>query len=138
MKIFIASDHGGLELKEFLKIQDYPNLNVEFIDLGPSKSDSVDYPDFAKKLCLDIKEAPNSLGMAMTANKFSYIRAALCWNEELAFLAKSHNNANVLCLGGRVIDHNLAVQILQKFLTTPYEGGRHDMRLQKMKDATNV
>ncbi len=149
MNIYLACDHGGIELKEYIKSQDFSknsNHPIEFIDLGTKDSTSVDYPDFAKRVCDKLIDEPEALGllicgsgqgMAMSANKYKHIRAALCWNEELANLAKSHNNANVLCLGARVITPETALKIFNTFLTTPYEGGRHDTRLKKMKEITN-
>ena len=143
IKVFVAADHGGVLLKDFLKNQKINDIEIEFIDLGTEGDSSVDYPDYAQKVCLELKNNPKAMGllicgsgqgMAMSANKFQHIRAALCWNEEIALLAKSHNNANVLCLGARVISEDLALKIWTTFLSTPYEGGRHESRLLKMKE----
>jgi len=137
--IFVASDHAGLELKRHL-IGRFPFLPWK--DLGTMSSESVDFPDYAEKLCLELK--PNlkdsvgvlicgsGQGMAMRANRFPFIRAALCFSEELAKLAREHNDANVLCLGGRVTVFPIAERILDTFVKTPFEGGRHQRRVDKL------
>lgn len=141
MRLFIASDHGGWALKEHLKAR-FPL--VEWVDLGPeTETPSVDYPDFADRVCQQItpeNTSPQGIllcgsgqGMAMRANKYPSIRAALVWSEETARLARAHNNANVLCLGGRVLSHELATQCLRIFLETPFEGGRHTGRIEKLQ-----
>lgn len=140
--VFIASDHAGFELKEKI----IKTLNLKFEDLGPSSGDSVDYPDYAHRLCLRMKSAalePNvepvgilmcgsGQGMAMTANKYPEIRAALCLTEEMAKLARQHNNANVLCLASRLVDDSTNLKIIKRFLETPFEGGRHEARVKKI------
>lgn len=137
--VYIASDHAGFELKN--KITNY-YLNVEWIDLGCFNTDRVDYPDYAKKLSLELLEKPEAVGilicgsgqgMAMTANKFEHIRAALCWDIESAKLSRAHNNANILCLGERLIDNEYAIQIVKAFLDTDFESGRHEERVKKIK-----
>lgn len=149
-KIFIASDHAGFELKQKF-IKDNPHLPWE--DLGPAGGQSVDYPDFAKKLCEKVIEnsrpyppTEDSLnfgvcgilicgsgqGMAIQANKFQPIRAALCWDEDIARLSRQHNNANVLCLGSRVMSEEKAQKILEAFLGSKFEGGRHSQRVAKL------
>lgn len=120
----------------------FPNLPWE--DLGPFSADSVDYPDFAAKLCRALEpKLPDSVGvlvcgsgqgMAIRANRFPFIRAALCWNEDIAKLSRQHNDANVLCLAGRYIAMDLSEKILDTFLTTPFEGGRHQRRVDKLKE----
>ena len=137
--IFIASDHAGLEMKRHL-ISRFPALNWK--DLGPFNTDSVDYPDYAELLCRnlapEIKESCGILvcgsgqGMAMRANRFPFIRAALCWNEEITALARQHNDANVLCLAGRFIVFPMAEKLLRVFLETEFEGGRHQKRVNKL------
>ena len=137
--IFVACDHAGLEMKRFL-IGRFPGL--PWRDLGTNNSTSVDYPDFAKKLCLEIEPhladscgvlvCGSGQGMAMAANRFKYIRAALCWNEDVAKLAREHNDANVLCLAGRLISFPIAERILLQFLNTAFEGGRHQPRVDKL------
>ena len=149
-KILIASDHAGFELKQQL-IKDNPQLPWE--DLGPSDTTSVDYPDFAKKLCdkLISLTGPASVtddafntgicgilicgsgqGMAIKANKYPQIRAALCWNEDIAKLSRQHNNANVLCMGSRAISPVEAQKVLNAFLGSAFEGGRHSQRVAKL------
>jgi len=149
-KIFIASDHAGFELKQkFLK----DNPQLPWVDLGPGDASSVDYPDYAKKLCEKMIEkiashpateealqsgvcgvliCGSGQGMAIRANKFPQIRAALCWNEEVARLSRQHNNANVLCLGSRMMSHEQAQKILETFLESKFEGGRHSQRVAKL------
>ena len=139
-KILIASDHAGLPLKKHL-IAELSREGVEFIDLGPEDEKSVDYPDFAKKLCeaLLSKKATRGIlmcgsgqGMAITANRFKGIRAALCWDLPSSELARKHNDANVLCLGARLIPFGYAAEIAKKFLSTPFEGGRHQNRVRSI------
>lgn len=137
--IFIASDHAGLEMKSHL-IGHFPFL--PWRDLGTNSPESVDYPDFASKLCVELKpHVKNSCGvlicgsgqgMAIMANRYSFIRAALCWNDEIAQLARQHNDANVLCLAGRHTPLHAADKILEAFLKTPFEGGRHQRRVDKL------
>ncbi|MBX3022337.1 MAG: ribose 5-phosphate isomerase B [Bdellovibrionales bacterium] len=137
--IYVASDHAGLELKQHL-IGRFPFLPWK--DLGTHDGASVDYPDFAAKLCgemehnlkdsLGVLVCGSGQGMAMRANRFPFIRAALCWNEEVAKLARQHNDANVLCLGGRLTVFPIAERILDVFLKTPFEGGRHQGRVDKL------
>jgi ribose 5-phosphate isomerase B len=138
-KIFIASDHGGFELKSILLEHKFPSFQLE--DLGPASTESVDYPDFAKKLCEKVLATHGSRGilicgtgqgMAMQANRFKGIRAALCWSTEIAKLSRDHNNANVLCLGGRVLSVDQALHITSTWLSTPFSGGRHHNRINKL------
>lgn len=140
-KIFIASDHGGFKLKSFLVQQ--LGVHHELIDLGPKDDKSVDYPDYAKILSENVLKNSGSQGillcgsgqgMAITANKFKGIRAALCWDEVSAKLSREHNNTNVLCLGGRLIPDGLALLICEKWLTTEFAGGRHQNRVSKMDE----
>ena len=135
---FIASDHAGFELKQKVLAA---LKEVPWADLGPFSEDSVDYPDFAAKLIEKIV-SPNDVGilicgsgqgMAIRANRASHIRAALCWSEEIAQLSRLHNDANVICIGGRVTDHDLAFRMIQIFLTTAFEGGRHARRVEKLR-----
>lgn len=140
-KIYIAADHGGFDLKEKIKLS-FPEYT--WVDFGTKNGEtSVDYPDFANELCLALKNAPESergilicgsgQGMAMRANKFPWIRAGLVWSLDSTELARKHNNANVLCLGGRLLPHNLAVECVKVFLNTPFDGGRHTPRVDKLK-----
>ncbi|MCB9027040.1 MAG: ribose 5-phosphate isomerase B [Bdellovibrionaceae bacterium] len=142
-KIFIANDHAAVSLKKFL-IKEFPNY--EWHNLGTDNENSVDYPDFAIELgkkMLDDKDSIGLLicgsgqGMAITANKFAYIRAALCWNTEVAKLAREHNNANVLCLGARLLSPNEAKEIFKTFINTAFAGGRHENRVQKISKYFN-
>lgn len=144
-KIFLASDHGGFELKE--KIKTYFNGKYEIIDLGPFNTESVDYPDFANLVVKNTLENTNEnrgvlicgsgQGMAMRANKFPQIRAALVWSKESTLLSRQHNNANVLCLGGRLLDHQIALELVDIFMTTDFEGGRHQARIDKLEKPTH-
>ncbi len=130
MSIFIASDHAGFKLKQHLCNQ--RNL----IDLGTDSEDSCDYPIFAKKLVHSITNSDQGIlvcgtgiGMSIVANRFEHIRAALCFTPEMAALARQHNDANVLVLGARIISPETADSILKKFLSTSFEGGRHQRRV---------
>ena len=142
MKVLIASDHAGFKLKEKIIELFSKDNNYDFINLGPHSEERVDYPDFAINLCEQLKDNELSVlvcgsgqGVAMTANKFPHIRAALCTSLDLAELSRAHNNANVLCLGSRTVNEELNLSILKKFLATKFEGGRHQARVDKMKNA---
>lgn len=136
-KIVIASDHAGYDLKE--KIKKYLTENgYEVTDCGTNSTDSCDYPEFANKLCLAIKDDPEmkgilicgtGIGMSMAANRHSHIRAALCHNEFTARLTRQHNNANVLCMGARTIGEELAFETMKAFLDTEFMGGKHERRI---------
>lgn len=139
MKLVIASDHAGYELKEFIK-KEMKNVE-EWNDCGTYSSESVDYPDFAHKLGEIISSNPNERGIlicgsgngvAITANKHANVRAALCWCEEIAALAVQHNNANVLVLPARFISHEQAMKIVDSFFNATFEGGRHQKRVDKI------
>ena len=138
-RIFLASDHAGFEMKNSLITE----LASQFltIDLGcDSASHSVDYPDYAKKLCTKIKNANDfgilicgsGIGISIAANRYKKIRAALCYNSKAAKLARSHNNANVLCLGARFTKNKQALTIAKAFLKAKFEGGRHEARVSKL------
>lgn len=134
-KIVIASDHAGFSLKSKLVsvLSDY-----EVVDLGTKSEESVDYPAFADKLCnwvlknksLGILICGSGIGMSIRANRYPGIRAALCTTAEMSELARTHNDANVLCLGARITLPDLATQIVQTFLTTAFTGGRHQKRVE--------
>ena len=135
-KIFIASDHAGYKLKNSIK-----SKLKKFIDLGPSSSVSVDYPDFAKKLSKKVASNKGSfgilicgsgMGMAITANKTKNIRAALCYSIKNTKLSRLHNNANIITLGERLINKKKAISLIKVFLRTKFEGGRHLRRLRKI------
>ena len=139
MKISIGSDHAGVELKKQI-IQAF-NLKHDFINVGTNTSDSVDYPDFAHKAVSVYKKEKCDIiilicgsgnGIQMSANKHKDIRCALCWSQEIAEQARKHNNANALALPARFININHAVQIVEVFLQTDFEGGRHKKRLDKI------
>ena len=138
--ISIASDHAGLALK-ITVIAHLKECNFEVFDKGPFEESSVDYPDFAKKVATDVSEEEakfgilicgSGQGMAITANKYPRIRAALCYNSEIAILSRAHNDANILTLGARFIDKVEALNCVDKFLNTPFEGGRHLDRINKI------
>ena len=142
MKIALGCDHGGLEIKNAI-IEDLKNKGVECIDFGTTTTDSVDYPVYAKKVCAAVQSGEcvlgilccgTGIGMSMTANKQKGIRAAVLSDAFSAEMTRRHNNANVLCLGGRVIDSAKAVELANIFLITPYEGGRHDKRIAMMEE----
>ena len=139
-KIFLSSDHAGYKLKEKVKSFLIDN-NFEYEDLGCSSLEPVDYPDFAKLLSKRIKEKNNSMGIlfcgtgigiSMAANRFSHIRAALCTSVEMASKSRKHNDANVLALGGRILEDKLALEIVKEFLQTDFEAGRHSLRVDKI------
>lgn len=130
MSIFIASDHAGFKLKEYLC------NHFDLVDLGTHSETSCDYPIFAKKLVNNITDIDqgilvcgSGIGMSIVANRFKHIRAALCFTPEMSVLARQHNNANVLVLGARVISKEIAKDCLEKFMSTRFEGGRHQRRL---------
>jgi len=141
MKIAIGSDHGGYLLKEDIK----KHLNKRRIgikDFGAYSEGSVDYPDIGKKVAkavaskkykFGILVCGTGLGMSMVANRVKGIRAALCHNVYTAQMSRAHNDANILCLGGRVLKKALALKIVEAFLKTPFEGGRHLRRVRKIE-----
>ena len=140
MKIALGGDHAGFQYKEILKAQ-LEELGHEMKDFGPFSEDSVDYPEFVHPLSTAVEKQEYDLGIlicgsgngvAMTANKHAGIRAALCWNKELSGLAKSHNNANVLCIPARFVSEGVAKEMVEAFLNTPFEGGRHQNRVAKI------
>jgi ribose 5-phosphate isomerase B len=139
-KILLAADHGGFSLKQHLALF-LRGKHVEIVDLGTHSPDSVDYPDFgqaAAKAILDGKAecgiviCGTGIGISITANRFKGIRCALCSDVETAKMARLHNNANLLALGGRVLDPAVAEAIIEVFLTTEFEGGRHENRIVKI------
>ncbi len=154
-KLFIASDHAGFDLKSHLlrvwkdkvrlssPVATTSNLTWAWRDIGPANADRVDYPDFAQNVCRELLLAPkgsfgilvcgSGQGMAMAANRFKGIRAALTWNEESTRLSRAHNDANILCLGARLIEPALAVNLVEIFLRTPFEGARHIGRIAKIE-----
>jgi ribose 5-phosphate isomerase B len=140
MKISIGNDHAGPEYKkaivEMLKANGY-----EVINYGTDSADSVDYPDFAHPVALDVETKKSDFGIiicgsgngiAMSANKHQGIRAALCWMKEIAVLARQHNNANIISIPARYTSIPQAVEMVQTFLNTDFEGGRHQNRVDKI------
>lgn len=140
MKIVIGGDHAGFDYKESIRKQ-LETQGIEVSDLGPYSCDSVDYPDFAHPVAEHISENQATFGIlicgsgngvCMTANKHHGVRAALCWNTEIARLARQHNNANIICLPARFIPLNEALDCVKTFLNTSFEGGRHENRVKKI------
>lgn len=141
MKIAIGSDHGGFELKE--KVVKFLNENgYEVLDLGCNSTDSVDYPKYGrlvgeavveKKADKGIVICGTGIGISIAANKVKGVRAALCTNTTLARLTREHNDANVLSMGGRIVGDVLALEMVNVFLTTEFEGGRHQKRIDKLE-----
>jgi len=138
-KIFIASDHAGYQLKNSIVLK--LSKIQKIIDLGPYSKDSVDYPDFAKKLSKKVASTKGSfgilvcgsgMGMAIAANKTKNIRAALCYNKKNTKLSRLHNNANIITLGEKLINKNKAFSLIKIFLSTKFEGGRHLRRVKKI------
>ncbi len=136
----IACDHGGYEMKEYLK-RKLSGLGYKIKDLGTFSSDSVDYPDYIHPLAKAVDNDEYEFGIIlcgsgngaqMTANKYKNARAALCWTVEQAELSRQHNNANILSLPGRFVNKELAMEIALKFLNTEFEGGRHQRRVEKI------
>lgn len=139
MKIYIGSDHAGVDLKTCVK--ERFGGRFEFNDLGTFTSESVDYPDFAHPVAENVLKDNGSFGilicgtgngMAITANKHAGIRAALCWSPDIAALARQHNNANIIVLPARFISPETAIETLEAFFSAKFEGGRHQRRIDKI------
>ena len=139
MNISIGNDHAGVDYKNYI----IKNLEEKYniVNHGTDDINSVDYPDFAHPVSLDIDNRKSDFGVlicgsgngvAMTANKYKKVRAALCWSEEIAKLAKQHNNANVVCIPARFISKEDALQIVRSFIDTKFEGGRLERRVNKI------
>lgn len=157
MKIYIGCDHAGLDLK--LKvIAAFPEF--EWVDMGTHTTESIDYPDYADAVSREIVKADaknlqagiedslngkvlgvlicgSGQGMAIRANKYKNIRAALCWDPQIAALAREHNNANILCLSARYSSFESAIEMISAFTSTPFSGGRHQQRVSKLSSDTN-
>jgi ribose 5-phosphate isomerase B len=140
-KVLIASDHAGFDGKEAIK-KTLDEMGVEYEDLGTGSLESVDYPDYAERVAKGVASGEaergilvcgSGIGMEITANKVAGVRAALAWNEETARLARRHNDANVVAVGGRTTSQETIDQIVRAFLTTDFEGGRHQRRIEKIK-----
>ncbi|RYZ48263.1 MAG: ribose 5-phosphate isomerase B [Sphingobacteriales bacterium] len=140
LAVAIGADHAGFEYKEAVKAM-LESEGWKVADKGTYSTDSVDYPDFAHPVAgaVEAGEAAFGIlicgsgnGVCITANKHTGVRAALCWNTELASLARQHNNANVLCIPARFVDLDLAKEMVKTFTTVPFEGGRHENRVSKI------
>ncbi len=140
MKIAIATDHAGIELKEAL-VKHLENKSYEVLDLGPFTPESSDYPDFSEKVTSSILRnkakrgiliCGTGIGMSIAANRHPGIRAAVACNATYAELARAHNDANILCLGARFISEIDAIKCVDVFLETPFNGGRHAQRVKKL------
>ena len=138
--IAMACDHAGFELKEVVK-KHLSDLGYDVKDYGTNSSESVDYPDFAHQLGHAINSGEykrgivicgSGNGVQMTVNKYPGVRCALCWNAEIAHLGRQHNDCNVVSLPARFISQETALQIVDEFLNTPFEGGRHQRRVEKI------
>lgn len=145
MKIFVGSDHAGVELKKqivgFLSEKNHFNFPIEIKDFGTNDTNSVDYPDYANLVSLELQKQSDGFGilvcgsgqgMCMRANKFEHVRAALVYNAEIAKLSREHNDANIICLGSRFCTLEQAQEWIKLFLTTPFAGGRHANRVAKV------
>lgn len=140
MKVALASDHAGFSVKESLKPL-LESMGFEVIDLGPGSTDSVDYPDYAEAVARAVERGEaeqgvlvcgSGTGMAITANKVPGVRAAVAWNEEIARLAREHNNANVLAIGARTTPDGTIPAIVRAWFETKFAGGRHQLRVEKI------
>lgn len=142
MKVAIGSDHGGYELKEFIK-EYFDKNNIEYTDYGTNNEDSVDYPEFGHTVANAIKNKEcdrgivicgTGIGISISANKVPSIRCALCSDTYSARMSREHNNANMLALGARVIGKDLALEIVKTWIESEFEGGRHERRVNKISD----
>ena len=140
MRISIGNDHAGVEYKNYIR-EYLLDKNIQVNNYGTDSLDSVDYPDFAHPVSNDVNEEKSDLGIlicgsgngvCMTANKYKNVRAALCWNKELALLSKSNNNANIVCIPARFIEKEEALEIIKTFISEEFEGGRHERRVNKI------
>ncbi|MCX2718504.1 ribose 5-phosphate isomerase B [Lentiprolixibacter aurantiacus] len=140
MKIAIGNDHAGTEYKLAI-VGMLKSMEISVVNYGTDGTDSVDYPDFIHPVARDVEENKVDLGIiicgsgngaSMTANKHQKVRAALCWNKEITTLAREHNDANILSLPARFISLNQALEMVQTFINTPFQGGRHERRVEKI------
>ncbi len=143
--VALASDHAGFVLKAAIKNW-LEEKQIPYTDFGTFTPESTDYPDHAVKAAESVAKGEHDcgivicgsgIGVSITANKVRGIRAALCWDVELGKLARQHNNANILALPGRFVSEEKAIEIVESFLTTEFEGGRHERRVRKIHDLTN-
>lgn len=139
MKIAIAADHAGFKYKELIK--SYLAKNYQIVDFGTNSENSVDYPDFVHPAATAVEQGDcdfgilicgSGEGVSITANKHQKIRCALCWEREIAALARQHNNANMIAIPARFVSESLAIEIVKTFLATDFEGGRHQTRVEKI------
>jgi ribose 5-phosphate isomerase B len=140
LPVAIGCDHAGFEYKEAI-ISFLEGKGLAFADFGTHSTDSVDYPDFAHPVALAVEKGEAAFGIllcgsangvAITANKHQGIRAAICWGEELAQLARQHNNANIICIPARFVREGDVEKMVDLFINTPFEGGRHENRVNKI------
>ena len=140
MNFHIGSDHAGYDMKEVVK-EYLVSLGHSFTDHGTNSSASTDYPDYAHAVASAVEEESegrgillcgSANGVCMTANKHAGIRAALCWTPEIASLARQHNNANILCIPARFVNDDVAREMVQAFVSVAFEGGRHQLRVDKI------
>lgn len=140
MRVVMGGDHAGYEYKELLRTH-LMEKGVEVDDLGPFTNESCDYPDFAHAVAKSVEAGKadfgvlicgSANGVAMVANKYQKVRAAICWNEEVTALARKHNDANIICLPARFISMEEATNFVHLFLQTEFEGGRHERRVAKI------
>lgn len=140
LPVAIGCDHAGFDYKEDL-ISFLEGKGLAFTDFGTHSKESVDYPDFAHPVAAAVEKGEAAFGIlicgsangvAITANKHQGIRAAICWGEELAQLARQHNDANIICIPARFVREGLAEKMVDLFLSTPFEGGRHENRVKKI------
>ena len=138
MNIIISNDHAGTELKKSL-VEHLEKEGYNIKNVGTDSEESCDYPDFIHPLAKNIKDydfgiiiCGSANGVSMTANKYNGVRAAICWEEEIASLARQHNNANILSLPARFISEEKSKKITEVFLNTEFEGGRHERRVNKI------
>lgn len=140
-KLPIGADHAGFDLKERLKAE-LVELGFDPVDVGTDSKDSVDYPDYAKQVAGQVSNGTaargvlmcgTGLGMSYTANRFPGVRAAVAWTPEIAELSRRHNDSNVLVLPARFIEEEAGIEILRRWLTTPFDGGRHGRRIAKIE-----
>ena len=138
MNLYIGSDHAGYQHKKTI-IKYLKSKKIKITDMGPETEESVDYPEYAHKVCEKIKENNKGIlicgsgnGISMAANKHKNIRAAICWNKKIAELARKHNDANILSIPARFINEKETIEILNIFLKTEFEGGRHQRRINKI------
>ena len=140
IKVAIACDHGGVALKNYLK-EAVKEPAIEWLDLGTNTEESVDYPDYGYKLAEAVSSGDaqygvaicgSGIGISIACNRHDKIRAALCTDTTMAHLSREHNNANIVCLGARLTGDVLAKEIVETFLNTDFEGGRHERRVNKL------